>query len=130
MSHTGNMSNEQYQARARHLLKRQEMQREEDLKALMAQPWGRRVAWWLIFDVGRLQAETFQMSGEMSAAKDGLCGALLTARNTGRQAVARELQENIRAASPGDWLKMYEEEIRTTAAELAARGKEPTSNDD
>ncbi len=106
----------QYQDRVRNLERRRERQHAEDLRWFMAQPAALRVAYRWIYELGRLEAASFE-----PAIRDGVMAFGLTARNEGIRELAASIKEEMQRANPGNWVRMIEEEIRAREADLALR---------
>jgi hypothetical protein len=110
----GKLSDNQYQQVLRDIRKRQDRQREADLRSMMAQEWGRRLCHWLVFDLGKLQTSSFNPS-----IKDGYCAALHSARSEGARDFAIELHNEVQRLAPQQFLTMMSEQVRDLQADLA-----------
>lgn len=102
----GHLSDAQYQNRVREIEKRRERQRVDDLRKLLKDPAGRRVFYYIIFELGRLNELSFN-----PAIKDGVNSSQHMAINEGCRSLAREFKTNIEDADSDGFLTMMAEEI-------------------
>lgn len=118
----GKLSDAQFQARLRDIAKRRERQREEDLRQLMRHDWGRRVAHWIVFDAGRLQAVSFNpaIKGDSS---------LHTHFAEGRRDLAIDVHNELQRLSPRECVAMMQEQVNAAESDLAIE-LEPTTPED
>jgi len=124
VSKQGNLSNEQYQERVRQANKQRDRQRDDDLRELMKQAWGRRLVYWLVFGdpsterpkefVGRLNTSVFD-----SGIKDGLSCAILAARIDGARMFAMEFHNDLERVAPSALVTMLEEQLHDRVVALA-----------
>jgi len=110
----GKLSDKQFQARARDVERRLMRQRDDDLRELMSAQYGRRVAVWIIYELGRLQDESFDGSK-----RDGLNTALFTARAEGRRELAIDLHNELQRLAPDMVVRMLQERLETIQAEMS-----------
>ncbi len=75
-------------------------QRDEDLVRLMAEPWGRRVAAWALFRLGRFH--DVEATGE-----------------EGRRQVAVEMARHIIAVAPHEFIEMQSERLADSLEAIA-----------
>lgn len=73
----------------------EEVQRGEDLKKLLAEPWGRRIAWRLRTAAG--------------VDEEPMTGNSYTFHKVGRQSVIREFFSELRAINRENYLLMFDE---------------------
>ena len=83
-----------------------------DLRTLMDQDWGRRLAYWLIFELGGLHGDAFAADKRDATEQH-------TAYRLGRQSLAREFDKAAKEVAPHDYLAMMAEQIRERQADLA-----------
>jgi hypothetical protein len=93
-----------------------------DLETLLREPYGRRLAYWLIYDICKLEGDSLNL-----ALKDGLCAALHQARADGIRAVGASVAAQMRMASPDGFLSAYNEGVK---AIRSAHNTEPEKNID
>lgn len=111
----GHLSSPDAQARHRALEKSKRVQDENDLRSLMATPWGRRIAWRLIDEWGGLQHVTYPGSD-----------AEFTFRHEGRRMVGMEFYVELKRVTPTELSQGYVE-LMQAEAEEAIRRKATTS---
>ena len=122
----GSLSDAQYQERLRVVHKARDRQRLEDLRTLMANDWGRRLAYWLTYELAGVQERVFDGS-----IKDGGSSGQHMAFRDGRRAVGLDLVAELQATSPIHWLSMIDEANRERKADLALEQyDEPESDGD
>jgi hypothetical protein len=108
----------------RGIQRRRERQREDDLRQLMAEDWGRRIAHWVVFDMCGLQASSVDMG-----IKDGLCSALHAFHRQGAQGVGIDVHNEMQRLAPKQVLLMAEEQIRASQADLALEAQDTSAGD-
>lgn len=94
-------------------------QLDADLYALMSVDWGRRVAQWLIFDLGALQSVAMRsapLGHPVAAIKDGDTADRHAAFHDGRRDMASDLYLRLGALNPAAVLEMQTEHMRATIA--------------
>lgn len=84
--------------------------------------WGRRLVYNLVFERGRIEAESFEF-----AIKDGLCSALHMARNEGIREFAIQLSRDLQQLFPMEWMTMINERSAELLEEATAREQARTS---
>jgi hypothetical protein len=87
-----------------------------DLEELLRQSWGRRLYYRLVFEMGRLEAPSFE-----PGLADGACAALHMARNEGIREVAQRLAREAQLHCPEHWTLMLQERVAAAAEEARLR---------
>lgn len=113
----GNLSDPQFQDKMRDAGRRRERQREDDLKSLMRHDWGRRVVYWVVYDLGRSMSVSFdpRIKGDSS---------LHTHFADGRRDLAIDVYNEIQRLAPRELLAMMAEQISAAQADLALEVEE------
>lgn len=89
-------------------------QRDEDLVRLMSTVWGKRLARWILYDLGKLEVTSYD-----SNIKDGLCALAHQARISGRQDVAIALKIELERVALAGVAEMVLENLHDMQAERA-----------
>lgn len=110
----GKLTDKKYQSAKRDIERRRKRQFSDDLVSFMGETWGRRLAYWMCFELGNIHGNSFAPS-----IKDGVCSALHTAHSEGRREMAGEILAYIQEVAPGAHLAMMQEQIRDRQEELA-----------
>lgn len=118
---SGKLSDAQYQDRVRKVQKERERQVTDDLLELVRHEWGRRLAYWLIFEHGRVHGLCFD-----PGIKDGLCASLHQAKAEGRRESAHELHAMISAVAPEAVIAMMGERGKRALVDLSLESVAPT----
>lgn len=121
MSPRPRLSEKQQKERLRAVESKRKLDHETDLRALMGEPWGRRFVYWLVFELGRLEAPSFD-----PAIKDGVCAAIHQARNEGFREMASAIMGRLQTETPEQYMAMLAEHIQARQVDLAFKDK----NDD
>lgn len=96
-----------------------------DLEELLRQPWGRRIYYRIVFQLGNLYSESFD-----PAIKDGMCAALHMARNEGIRWAGRRLAQEAQELCPDQWNQMLAERVAAAAEEARLRREARTASTD
>jgi hypothetical protein len=91
-------------------IERIEEQRDGDLRNLLSQDWGRRLVYWLVFDVGGMCAGSFD-----ETKRDGNNTGMFTAYNEGRRAAGIDIFNRVESASRGSVLEAWKEQSLAVA---------------
>lgn len=116
----GKLSDAQYQDRLRQAQRERERDLADDLERLLAGEWGRRLAYWLVFEHGRLHGLSFD-----AGIRDGACAALHQAKAEGRREAAHELYAMLLDASPSGAVAMMSERTKRAVADMALENLAP-----
>ncbi len=119
----GPLSDAQLQERLRVFQNAREIERREDVRELMSHPWGRRLAYWLVYELGGLHGEAFAAEIKHGAEQH-------TAYRLGRQSLARSFLTAAQEIAPQDYLAMMAEQIRARQADLALEQRDDESAGD
>lgn len=119
---TGPLSDPQHQDRLRIMERARERQHENDLERLMNETWGRRLAYWLIYELGSLQSNAFAFDMKHATAEH-------TAYRCGRQEPARRLQGELQDIAPRQWIEMLDEQNLERIAGLALEQRDEPTGD-
>lgn len=87
-----------------------------DLRLMLGAEWGRRIFYWLVFDLGGIESASFNQN-----IKDGYCAALHSALAEGRRDFARGLLVAATDLCPSEYLEMLKTVTLERAADLARR---------
>ncbi len=109
----GDLSDAQAQQVKRDMQKRRARQYEDDLAMLMGQPWGRRLVYRMLFEVGGLTKPSFD-----GGIKCGIAAGQFMARNEGIREMAGRIFEDVQKFTPEQYLTMMGEEISSRQKEL------------
>jgi hypothetical protein len=101
------------QQAVRDIEKRRRREHEEDLHSLMSHDWGRRLCYWLIYELGGLHAPSFA-----GGIKDGVCAALHSAKTEGFREMAGAVMQQVQSLALNDYLIMMSEQIQNRQAEM------------
>lgn len=118
----GPLSDAQYQDRLRLVERVRARQRDQDMKTLMSHAWGRRLAYTLGFELGRLHAQSFAPS-----VKDGVAMLGITAHREGRREMAADFIGRIQEVAPDLYLTMMAEQIHERQTDLALEHRPESS---
>lgn len=100
-----------------------EPQISADLGALLRTDWGRRIAMWLVFQLGELMSVAMRSSPlghAVAAIKDGDTADRHAAFFDGRRDMASDIYAALAAADPAGVLEMHAEYMRAKIAEIAS----------
>lgn len=86
----------------------------DDLDALMSVPWGRRLAFWLIFDLSKFYGSVFDPNVKHEA-------TVVAALKDGRRNVGRDLFELVNAIAPDQFDVMVQEHTKSRGTDIRAR---------
>lgn len=103
----GELTNAAYQEAVKKLRALRTKQHQDDLRELMKTQWGRRIAYWLVFDLGGITKTERAAKGS----------ALL--RNEGRRVMADDIHKQLMTADPGACLGLLAEQASARQADLA-----------
>ncbi len=112
----GNHSEGQYRSAVKRLEDQRLKQREVDLRELLRHDWGERLAYFVVFELGRLESRSF-VAGQPD----------VTARNEGIREVAEEFKRQLMDADPEGWFHMLLNQVRTRKADLELAQREDES---
>lgn len=115
---TGSLANPAAQDLERELDRKLSAIELADLEELLRQPWGRRLYYRLVFEVGNLESASFD-----PAIKDGICAAIYMGRNEGIRWMAGVLRDEAVGSFPELWTLMLQERVAAAAEEAEARRK-------
>ena len=111
------MSDPQRDEILRNAERRRRRQLSDDMRRLMSEEWGRRLAVWLVYDLCALEELSFNEYN--SGIKHGQTAAMHMAMNEGRRMAGHDLRRQIQSLALPQWSMAAAERIREQQAELA-----------
>jgi hypothetical protein len=117
MSTHGKLSDPEYQRRVNSYRRNREINREDHVRQLMDTESGRDFAYWIVYELGRLERPSFNAN-----IKDGACAAMHQAHAEGRRELAMEVLGLLQDMTPRQVLLMRDEQEAQRQAELAVEG--------
>lgn len=101
------------------LAERRQEQRGEDLRALMSTEWGRRIAYWQIYELSGVTRRSYNAGIKYGA-------ELSMAHGEGMREVGLELLRLVKETAPDQYLAMMAERIQASQDERKmADGRKP-----